>query len=104
MRAEATWVEARASDFSGVMIYGSAFMDDATGEVVTFDEASSRFPDVFSPTGSGMPPGMSPVYLTTPPELYPVFVAREIGALALATLLVGGSALWVIGWRRPDVG
>jgi hypothetical protein len=47
---------------------------------------------------------MSQVYLTTPPELYPVFVAREIGALAIASLLVGGLALWVVRWRRPDIG
>lgn len=104
MRAEASWVEAGASDLSGVMIYDSAFIDDATGELVAFDEAYRRFPDVFGPTGSGVPPGMSQVYLTTPPGLYPVFVAREIGALVLASLLVGASALWVIGWRRPDPG
>ena len=104
MRAEATWVEASAGDFSGVMIYDMAFTDDATGERVTFDEASRRFPEVFGPSGTGMPPGMSQVYLTTPPELYPVFVAREIGALALVGVLVGGLALWVLRWRRPDSG
>lgn len=104
MRDEATWVEADAGDFSGVMIYDMAFTDDATGERITFDEAASRFPEVFGPTGIGVPPGMSQVYLTAPPELYPVFVAREIGALALVTTLVGGTALWVIRWRRPDMG
>jgi hypothetical protein len=104
MRAEATWVKAGSSDFSGVMIYDSEFMDDATGKLVTYEEASSRFPDVFGPTGTGTPPGMSQVYLTTPPELYPVFVAREIGVLALTCLLVGGLALWVTRWRRPDTG
>jgi hypothetical protein len=104
MRAEATWVEADAGDFSGVMIYDSAFTDDATGERVTFEEVYSRFPEVFGPTGSGVPRGMTQVVLTTPPELYPVFVAREIGALALISVMVGGLALWVIGWRRPDVG
>jgi hypothetical protein len=104
MRAEATWVQATDSDFSGVMIYDSGFIDDATGKSVTFDEALRRFPDVFGPTGSGTPPGMSQVYLTTPPELYPVFVAREIGALAVVSVLVGGLALWVIRWRRPDIG
>ena len=104
MRAEASWVWAGAGDFSGLMIYDMAFTDDATGERVTFDEASKRFPEEFGPTGTGMPPGMSQVYLTTPPELYPVFVAREIGALALVGVLVGGLALWVIRWRRPDIG
>lgn len=104
MRAEATWVEARDGNFSGVMIYDSAFTDDATGQLVTFDEAYNRFPEVFGMEGSGMPPGMTQVYLMTPPELYPVFVAREISVLALVGILVGGLALWVISWRRPDIG
>lgn len=105
MRAEATWVPAGSENaFSGVMIYDSAFTEDATGELVTFEEAYSRFPEVFGPTGSGMPPGMTQVYFAAPPELYPLFVAREIGALALVSVLVGGLALWVIKWRRPDIG
>lgn len=104
MRAEATWVPGSENAFSGVMIYDSAFTEDATGELVTFDEAYSRFPEVFGPAGSGMPPGMTQVYFAAPPELYPLFVAREIGALALVSVLVGGLALWVIKWRRPDIG
>lgn len=104
MRAEATWVDASDGDFSGVMIYDAAFTDDATGELVTYDEASRRFPEVFGMQGTGLPPGMTSVYFTTPPELYPVFVAREIGALALVSVVVGGLALWVITWRRPDIG
>ena len=101
MRAEATWVEAGNADLSGVMIYDSAFTDGATGERVTFDEVYERFPEVFGPQGSGMPPGMTQVYLMTPPELYPVFVAREMGALALVSVLVAGLALWVVARRRP---
>jgi hypothetical protein len=104
MRAEAAWVDAGSFDFSGVMVYDQAFIDNATGAIVTFDEASRRFPDVFGPTGSYRPPGMTQVYLTTPPSRYPVFVARGIGALALAGVLMGALALWVIRWRRPDSG
>jgi hypothetical protein len=104
MRAEATWVEASTRDLSGVMIYDSAFTDDTSGELITSEEAFSRFPEAFGIQGSGMPPGMTQVYLMTPPERYPVFVAREIGALALVSVLVGGLAFWVIAWRRPDIG
>lgn len=104
MRAEATWVEPGVADLSGVMIYDSAFTDDTTGEFVTSEEAYNRFPEVFGMEGSGIPPGMTQVYLMTPPERYPLFVAREIGALAFVTGLVGGLALWVITWRRPDIG
>jgi hypothetical protein len=104
MRAEATWVEASARDLSGVMIYDSAFTDDTSGELITSEEAYSRFPEAFGIQGSGVPPGMTQVYLMTPPERYPVFVAREIGALALVSVLVGGLAFWIIAWRRPNVG
>lgn len=104
MRAEATWDKLGDADLSGVMIYDSAFTDDATGELVTYDEASRRFPEVFGMQGSGIPPGMTQVHLMTPPDLYPVFVAREIGALAVISVLAGGLALWVIAWRRPDIG
>jgi ABC-type transport system involved in multi-copper enzyme maturation permease subunit len=102
MRAEATWVEADQIDLAGVMIYDSAFTDDASGAVISFDEAYRQFPEVFSVEGSGQPPGMTPVYLMTPPERYPAFVVREVGALALVVVLVGGLALWVVRWRRPD--
>jgi len=104
MRAEATWVDEGSGDFSGVITYDAAFIDDATGKLVTYDEASRRFPEVFGVEGSGVPPGMTQVYLTTPPERYPLFVAREIGALAIVSVVVGGLALWVITWRRPDIG
>lgn len=104
MHAEATWVKAGDADLSGVMIYDSAFIDDATGKLVTSDEVYRRFPDVFGTQGSGRPPGMTQVELMTPPERYPLFVAREIGALAFVSVLVGGMALWVITWRRPDIG
>lgn len=51
-----------------------------------------------------MPPGVSQVYLTTPPQPYPIFVSPEIGALALISLVVAGATLWIVTWRRPDVG
>lgn len=105
MRAEATWLPAGPeNDFSGVMVYDSAFIDDATGERISFDEAYRRYPDLFGPEGDAFPPGLSQVYLATSPELYPVFVAREIGALLLFSVLVAGASLWVLRSRRPDLG
>jgi hypothetical protein len=38
MRVDATWVEAGSEHFSGVMIYDSAFTDDATGQLVTLED------------------------------------------------------------------
>jgi ABC-type transport system involved in multi-copper enzyme maturation permease subunit len=104
MQAEAVWVDANSTDFSGVMVYDTGYTDDTTGQLVTSQEAYDRFPELFTLQGSAMPPGMSQVYLTTPPQLYPVFVAREVGALALISLVVASAALWIITWRRPDVG
>jgi ABC-type transport system involved in multi-copper enzyme maturation permease subunit len=104
MRAEAAWVPANAYDFGGVMIYDTGFRDDATGALVTFDEAYRQYPEVFAPLGSGIPPGMSQLYLATPPELYPVFVAREIGALLVIGAAAVGASMWVIRSRRPELG
>ncbi len=102
MRAEATWVEVPANGGDFTMIYDSGWTDDATGEFVTYDQAFERFPEAFGPQGSWMPPGLTQVYLTTPPELYPVFVAREIGALAIVTIVFGVAAALVVSWRRPE--
>ncbi len=104
MRAEADWIDAASSNFSGVMVYDQAYTDDATGERITFEEAYQRFPEVFGPQGTGMPPGMSQIYLVTPPERYPTFVAREIGALALLGALAAGAGVWIVRSRRPDLG
>jgi len=101
MRAEATWVEVPADGGFFGMVYDQAWTDDVTGEVVTYDEAFARFPEVFGPTGTSMPPGMTQVHLTTPPEQYPSFVAREIGALFVITVVAGTIGAWVVGWRRP---
>lgn len=102
MRAEATWVEVPADGGAFAMIYDSGFTDDVTGEFVTYEQAFERFPEEFGPEGSWMPPGLTQVYLTTPPELCPVFVGREIGALAVLTILVGVAAAWAVARRRPE--
>lgn len=108
MRAEAKWIEV-GTDVAGAdtlntisMVYDSGFVDDATGEVVTYEEAYERFPEDFGPTGSGMPPGMTMTYLAIPPDRYLSFVVRESGVL-LGVALVGGMATaLVIGARRPE--
>lgn len=104
MRAAATWVPSTSADFSGVMIYGTAFRDDATGAFVTFDEAYAEYPDAFGLQGSGMPPGMTQLYLATPPDLYPAFVAGEGAVLLVIGALAAGGSLWILRSRRPDLG
>jgi hypothetical protein len=106
MRAEATWVPVGPEDdLSGVMIYDSAFIDDATGERISFDEAYRRYPEVFdAPPADAYAPGLTQVYLETPPELYPVFVVREIDALLVISAFVAGASVWVLRSRHPDLG
>ena len=104
LRSEATWIEVD-QDGNGVsqiaMVYDSRFLDDATGEQVTFEQAYERFPEEFGPTGMGMPPGMTMTYLTTPPERYGSFVARESAVLIGLFVLAGALALLMIRSRRP---
>jgi ABC-type transport system involved in multi-copper enzyme maturation permease subunit len=104
MRAAATWVPSSSADFSGVMIYGTAYRDDATGAFVTSDEAYQEYPDAFGPQGEGIPPGMSQLYLATPPDLYPAFVGGEAAALLVISGLAAGGSLWILRSRRPDLG
>ncbi len=104
MRAEATWIRSDAADFSGVLVYGTGYVDDATGAIISSDEAYQASPDLLGPVGPGTPPGMSQVYLVTPPDLYPFFVAGEGGALLVISVLASGAALWVLRSRRPDLG
>jgi hypothetical protein len=104
LRAEATWIEVDQDGdaFSQIaMIYDSGYVDDATGETVTSQQAYDRFPEEFGPTGNGIPPGMTMTYLTTPPERYPFFVARESAVLIGVFVLAGGAALLMIRTRRP---
>ena len=104
LRAEATWIEVDQDGdaFSQIaMAYDSGFVDDATGEHITYEQAFERFPDEFGPTGDGMPPGMTMTYLTTSPERYPLFVVRESAVLIGVFVLAAGLALLMIRTRRP---
>lgn len=102
MRAEAVWVEVGDEGYPSFgTVYDSAFRDGAAGDLVTFEEASIQFPDLFE-TGPGIPPGMTQVYLTTPVERYPIFVAREMGALLIVTLAAIGLALVLVQRRGAD--
>lgn len=104
LRAEATWIEV---DQEGnallqiAMVYDSGFVDDATGQRLTYEEAYERFPEELGPMGTGFPPGMTMAYLTTPPDSYPFFVARESAVLIGVFVLAGGLALLMIRSRRP---
>ena len=102
MRAEAVWTvpdEQGAGDFE--TIYGSGYIDDATGAFVSDQEAYERFPEEFE-TGSGELPGLTKVYLILPAERYPVFVAREMAAVVVIGLIAAAGALLLVRSRRPE--
>ena len=81
-------------------IYGSAYRDDATGEIVEWeayylahgDEGLDEF---------GVPEGMSMVYYLVPAARYGEFVLRESAVLSGLSVLALGGAAFVIGRRRP---
>jgi len=103
MRAEAVWLEPAAEIGSSIeMVYDTGFRIDATGEVLTYNEAFERYPEELGQFGEGIVPGTTVLVLANPPEQYPSFVAREAAALLLVTLVTVTAAIWLIGTRRPE--
>jgi hypothetical protein len=102
MREEAVWMPmGDQSDFVH-MVFDSGFQSDATGDVITYDEAYTQFPDSFDEmTGEGGPPGMTSVWKVVPPEAFDLYVAREIGLLAGVLLIAGVATLAIVRSRRP---
>jgi hypothetical protein len=102
MREESVWRPMGDQMDAVHMVFDSGFRSDATGEIITWEEAFNRFPDVFNDMGEGAPPGTTPVWRIVPPERYSDFVARETVVLAGVTVLVGGVAVGLVGRRRPE--
>lgn len=102
MREEAVWRPMGDGSEVVHMVFDSGFQSDATGDVITWDQAYTDYPEAFTEFGEGSPPGMSPVWKIVPPEQFGVYVGRELGALAIATVLLGGAALLLVGARRPE--
>ena len=102
MEAEAVWTpvgENGLDSFSS--IYGDGYTDDVNGAFVTDEEAYARYPEQMD-TGDGQLPGLTRVYRVVPPERYPVFVAREMGALFVVSIVAIGAALLLVRSRRPE--
>ena len=104
MREESVWraVGDQAEAAAVHMIYDSGFRSDATGDVITWEQAYNQFPEAFNQFGEGIPPGMTSVWRIVPPERFGLYVAREIGVLAGAIVLLGGAAVVLVGSRRPE--
>jgi hypothetical protein len=93
--------ESRFGPFGGgPRIFGIAYREDATGEVITENDFYNRYADTFVLDGE-MPQGFTQVAIGIPGTEYGVWVLREsaiVGAVAIAS---GGLALAVVRRRRP---
>lgn len=79
-------------------VYGSGFREDATGEVIGYDEYYARADAVHVDD----PPGWTPVVFGVPAQRYGDFVLRESGALGAITVTAFGVAFLVTQQRRPS--
>jgi hypothetical protein len=103
MRGEAAWVPMGDQAEIVHMVFDSGFRSDATGAVITWDEAYNQYPDSFDETtGEGGPPGMTSVLKVVPPEAFGLYVLREIGALMVVFTIVVAATLGVVRARRPE--
>lgn len=81
-------------------IYGQAYRDDATGQIVEWEEYYLAHGDE-GLDEFGVPIGMSMVYYMVPGTRYGEFVLRESGVLGAVSLLALGGAALGVGVRRP---
>jgi len=79
------------------MIFGMAFRDDVTGQLIDSDEYYRDNPDI----QTDEPPGMTSVYYMVPGSRYGDFVLRESAIWGAATILTLGTTALVVSGRRP---
>jgi hypothetical protein len=102
MREEAIWVPTAEQTETVHMAFDSGFRSDATGEIITYEQAYTEYPDSFDQmTGEGGPPGMTSVWKITPPDAFGLYVAREIGALGVVLVLATAGSAALVAVRRP---
>jgi hypothetical protein len=102
MRAEAVWLDQTEMGSSIEMVYDSGIRVDATGEVLTYEQAVERYPDELGRFGEGIVPGTTMLVLANPSEQYPSFVAREAAALLVVFGIATAASLALVGGRRPE--
>lgn len=103
MRVEAVWVDPQAEGWSFNYVHQSGFREDESGNIMGFEEAFERYPEVFADEqGDQIPPGTTMVYLVNPPEQYASFVLREAAALAGLATVAGGLSVVLLRGRRPE--
>jgi hypothetical protein len=99
MQAAAEAVPVGPDQIVSGKIYGGGFRDDATGEILDYDQAYERFGDQFDEFG--MAPGLTNVYYMVPAGRYGEFVLRESGLFGGVALVALAGTLRVVATRRP---
>jgi hypothetical protein len=84
-------------------IYGSALRDDATGEVISYEQAYETFGESFGEAIDefGNPVGYSQVYFMVPSRRYGEFVLYEAAIFGLVALAGIGVSTQIVANRRP---
>lgn len=101
MREEAVWMPMDNPD-AVHMIFDQGFQFDATGDIISWEEAYNRYPDSFDEmSGEGEPPGTTMVWRVVPPEAIGLYVAREVGVLAGVFAVAAGASVVLVRRRRP---
>jgi ABC-type transport system involved in multi-copper enzyme maturation permease subunit len=80
-------------------IYGSALRDDATGELIAYEEYFELHPAAAANTD--LPEGITPVQFGIPGFRYGEFALRESAMLGIAGVVASGLAFVVVHRRRP---
>lgn len=80
-------------------VYGSALRDDATGQLVSYDEYFEQHPA--AATNTELPEGMTPVQFGVPGSRYGEFALRESAMLIAAALLATAFTFFVVARRPP---
>lgn len=102
MREEAVWLPMGDQAEVVHMVFDQGFRSDATGEIITYEQAYNEYPDSFDQmTGEGGPPDMTSVWKTVPPDAFGLYVAREIGALGVVLVLSTAGSAALIAVHRP---
>jgi hypothetical protein len=103
MREKAVWMPMGDQAEVVHMVFDQGFQSDATGDVISWDEAYNQYPEAFDPmTGEGGPPGMTSVWKVVRPDTFGLYVAREIGVLVSAFVVATVATVALVRRRRPE--
>ena len=100
LASEAIWVVTDSGTGNPGDLYFDQRIRLADGRTLTWDQVYEAYPSTDASPG-GPPPGATPLALVVPGARYGFVQAREVAALAGASLVALGVGALVVGRRRP---